>query len=176
MIILHFPESSNFVYLGISTPKPWHNPTFIACRPFSILTFIMFIIVLKQEINKSTILFNYFLLGFFALLSMWFKSSFMLSFLQTVALFLTYFWITKKIEFIRILKIGLTFFPTIIIIIILYKYVYANNSDNAIGFGFGDFWHHYSKNILISIILGILFPLYVIIIGAKKLTFDMKIA
>ena len=176
MIITVMPGVSEGVYLGNGTPNPWHNPTYLICRPFSMLVFLMFIIVLNQSIKNQISKINLFLLTLFALLSMWFKPSFLISFLPTMACILGLFLLKKKIQLKNAVLIGCSFLPAVIIIIFIYKFVFHGKSDNSISFGIGEFWHLYSKNLLISLALGMSFPIYVFILKIKNLNLDFQIA
>jgi hypothetical protein len=176
MIIVALPGAKSFVYLGVGTPNPWHNPTFLICRPFSLLVFLLFIMVFNQAFNKRINYLQYIALGVFAILSMWFKPSFMMSFLPTIALIVLYNWYKAKIDFGFIVKLIFTFLPAVVIIVIVYKFVYQSQTSNAISFAPGAYWYLYSKSVLFSLLLGMLFPIYVFILKIKNLSLEFKIA
>jgi len=176
MIITTMPGAGKFVYLGVGTPNPWHNPTFLICRPFSILVFLFFVAVFQQAQNKKVNYINYFALGIAAIFSMWFKPSFMMSFLPTIAILVLYYWFKAKLDIAFVFRMMLTLIPSVVIIIIVYKYVYQSQSSNSIGLAFGNYWYMYSNSVVISILLGMLFPLYVFVLKIKNLSIDFQIA
>lgn len=75
MIIIN--PFARHVYVGIGTPNPWHNPTFLLCRVFSLLLFFE---VLDVVDTKSPPLRSYVRVSAFSVLSMWSKPAFCLSF------------------------------------------------------------------------------------------------
>ena len=41
----------NFIYLGVFTPNPFHNATYLAARPFALLSFFFFVFLLPRYEN-----------------------------------------------------------------------------------------------------------------------------
>lgn len=176
MIITTLPGTGKFVYLGVGTPNPWHNPTYLICRPFSILVFLLFLEVFRQAQENKTNYLHYIGLALFAIISMWFKPSFMMSFLPATALIVLYYWFKHKIGAPVVLRLLFTFLPSVIIIVLVYKFVYQGQSKSSISFVTGDFWYLYTKSVLLSILLGMLFPVYVFVLKIKDLSFEFKVA
>jgi hypothetical protein len=169
MIIIN-PFSHPY-YLGTGTPNPWHNPTSIFCKPFSILVFIYLLKSLDHYIDKTGYTKELLLLSFFSVLSMWAKPSFMISFLPSVAIIFIYKFVKKEISIKFLVLVAISLLPSLIPLLIMNTTVFNSaNSTNTIIIAMGKVWGNHSKNIPLSIVLAAAFPLYVFILNVKKLS------
>jgi hypothetical protein len=169
MIIIN-PFSHPY-YLGTGTPNPWHNPTYIFCKPFSILVFLFLLKSFDNYNLKTDYLKELFFLSFFSVLSMWAKPSFLMSFLPTVAFIFIYKFIKKDVSFKFLFLVALSMLPSLIPFFIMNNTIYhSSNSTNTIIVAFGKVWGNHSKLIPLSIVLAMAFPLYVFILKVKKLS------
>lgn len=176
MIIVTPLGGNNFVYLGTGTPNPWHNPTYLISRPFAILTFIFSIILLKQAIDNKIEWLKVMLLSLSAMFCMWFKPSFLISFLPALAITLLWLWYKGQVKFKQLIIFGLIVIPALLVMMYINHLVYENASASQIKFAIGDFWKQHNKPVIVSILLGTLFPLYVLIISRKELKLDFVLA
>lgn len=172
MIII--PGVGKYNYLGVGSPNPWHNPTYIFSKPFCIFVFLFSIRLIKKDnLNYKSHL--YFVMAI--LLGVWAKPSFFISFLPTIALVFTYLYLKKKISFNYYVKVGFLFSLSLIPIFIINQFVYhAEKSSDSIIFVIGDVWSHYTSSIILSIILSCAFPLYIVVRRNIKMSLEMKVA
>jgi hypothetical protein len=169
MIIIN--PFSNTYYLGTGTPNPWHNPTYIFCKPFSILVFIFLFKAFDNFKDNKEYLKELTLLSVFSILSMWAKPSFLMSFLPTVAITLIYKHIKKEVSFKFLLLVALSLLPSLIPFFIMNNTIFnSSNSTNSVILAVGKVWSNHSKNIPISIVLALAFPIFVFILKLKKLS------
>jgi hypothetical protein len=169
MIIIN-PFSHPY-YLGTGTPNPWHNPTYIFCKPFSILVFLFLVKAFDNFNLKTDYLKELIFLSFFSVLSMWAKPSFLMSFLPTIAIVLIYKFLKNDVSFKFLFLVALSLLPSLIPFFIMNNTIYnASNPTNTIIVALGKVWGNHSKFIPLSIVLAMAFPLYVFILKVKKLS------
>jgi hypothetical protein len=169
MIILN--PNSPHLYLGTGTPNPWHNPTYIFCKPFSILVFIYLLKSIELSQEKKDCTKELIFLTLFSVLSMWAKPSFLISFLPSVVLLFIYKLLKKEISFKFLILVGISFLPSLVPLFIMNSTIFNSaNSTNTIIIAAGQVWSNHSKNIPLSIVLAAAFPLYVFILNIKHLS------
>lgn len=173
MVIMDQEEP--LLYLGNWTPNPWHNPTYIFSRVFAILLFVYSLrIIEKQQFSFS----NLIKISFLGILTMWAKPSFLLSFIPAIGL-LTFIQFTlKKIALRDLVKLFIAFVPSLLVLFFINKSVYTSElqNSNQVVVNAGIVWGEFSKDIFRSFLLGMMFPLYVVIIRLRQLTSIMLIA
>ena len=163
MIITNLPGF--YPYLSQWTPNPWHNPTYIICRPFAILSFI-YMVRFKEAFDARRPYAKYYLpLGVWTFLSVAFKPSFFLVFIVACALYMLVDLIVKKFKPLKAyLLLALSLVPGAAIILIQNQLLYhtAENANQMnLVFSFGEVWKLYTPSIPVSILLGLAFPIYV---------------
>ena len=87
------PLGKNYLYryLGVFTPNPYHNATYLAARPFSVLTFFLFADILSfYEKEMKWFHPKYLFMGLSLLLSTLAKPSFTLVFTAAAGLIMLY--------------------------------------------------------------------------------------
>jgi hypothetical protein len=160
MLIFDFRISSNH-YLGVFTPNPYHNPTFIFAKPFAIVLFILIGKVLEKKINNINAI-TYIAIAIFSILSMWSKPSFLISFLPTVLLFSSILYLRKEVSLNKVLIFIILVITCLVPLFIINQKVYGNSSsDSQITISFASAWSYHSKNIPKSIIMASCFPLFI---------------
>lgn len=170
---------------GVCTPNPWHNHTYIAARPFMILAFVFGAITLasyekdfaKGSKLSSKQLINYGLFSLFLLLTTMTKPSYTLVHLGTFGIIMVYRFFKNRCKtFRQTLFLGFCYIPTLADM--LYQYsstftgVASTGEEQGIGFGLFRVWSYSCKNIPLAIILGLAFPLVVLIFHWKDLKTD----
>lgn len=169
MIIIN-PLSPPF-YLGTGTPNPWHSPTFIFCKPFSIVVFIFLLKSFDYFIDKKGYTKILLILSIFSVLSAWAKPVFIMSFLPSVAIIFIYKFLKNEITFKYLALVAISLLPAIVPLIFINNMVFhAANSNESIIVAIGQVWGTHSKNIPLSIVLASAFPLYVFILNLKQLS------
>ncbi len=178
IIAMLIPDTSvRHIYLGIGTPNPWHNPTYLFSRPFCLLVFYYTLTCLsKNHVNRKT----YYLLGVFSILGMAAKPSFFLSFLPAVSLFVGIKFLFRKMDWKKVWKLGLALSFSIIPLLLIYFMAFDNNhvgSENQVIIAPGLLWNKWTHNqIPISIIKAIAFPLFVTLVNIRKIKLGMQLA
>ncbi|MCI9680072.1 MAG: hypothetical protein HFI26_01670 [Lachnospiraceae bacterium] len=169
---LYMPWFNQEIYLGQSSPTIWHNPTNLAVKPVALLCFLCFL-ELYREWNKVQIglLVKTSLL---LLLSCFIKPSFIQGFLPAAALFLLLeLFPNRGRTFGFSLNAALMFVPSGIYFIVQYLLMFGVEENRKIGIRPFEVMKLDSPNPLISILIGIAFPLFVLVaLGAKKVFSD----
>lgn len=167
MIVIDFEYNAR-IYLGNGSPNPWHNPTYLFLRPFALL--LLFYVLEKYVLFSSKVTpFENISFALIGALTMWAKPSFLMSFWPVISLFVSYKVITRKIHYYYLLNLFLLIIPSIIVLYLINLKVFENaESSNKVAISYLEVWSYYSNNIFLSILLLILFPIYVLIISIKK--------
>lgn len=164
----------NFNYLGVFSPNPFHNATYMAARPFAILAFLWYVKLLpvyEKGIKRKTRL-DYILFSVFLLLATMTKPSFTLVMVSTAGLVMLYRLFRSGFRnFLPAVQLGLTFIPTFLNLLYQYKGVFVpeDGAEGGVGFSFGDVWFHVCDNIPLAVCLLVAFPLLVLVLNFKDL-------
>ncbi len=173
MLFLDLSNASiDYRYRGVFSPNPFHNATYLATRPFSIVCFFMMAELLEtyeEKVAKK----KYIIFSLFCLLTTMAKPSFALGFVVTVALILIYRMIKKRFCNLKMtLCLALCAVPALFALLYQYKGVFtgtnAGGEDTGIGFGWLTAWSTMEQPILLSIVLGLAFPMVVLIFQWKE--------
>ncbi len=173
-------------YLGVFTPNPFHNATYMAARPFAILAFLWYVKLLdcyEQVGNGSAegkavrhlpdgIWQDYLLFSVFLLLTTMTKPSFTIVLVGAAGLIMVYRMFRSKFtNFKATILLGLTFIPTFIDLLYQFKGVFVPDEgvEGGIGFCFGDIWSLYCGSIPFAIGLAVGFPILVLILNHKEI-------
>ena len=161
-------------YLGVFTANPFHNATYMAARPFAILSFFQFAKLLDQY-EEGAPAKDYIWFSLFLLLVTMTKPSFTIVLVGAAGLIMVYRMIRSKFKnFLPTILLGLCFIPTFLDLLYQYKGVFVpeEGAEGGIGFGFGTVWAHYCHNIPLAICLAVGFPLLVLVLHIKELKSD----
>ena len=167
--MLVVPTSSLFgsqwhAYLGAFTPNPWHNPTYIAARPFAIVSVFLFakLITLRDADFKPWALAAFSLstaLGTFA------KPSLAPVLLPVAGVMTAARLFTKERR--RALLLGLSFLPTFALLAWQYSLVYSAGAQSVKDWGGGlsldpgGVWASFTPCVPLAILLGGAFGIFV---------------
>lgn len=165
-----------FKYLGVFTPNPFHNATYMAARPFAILAFLWFVKLLpvyEEGVKKGehANLWDYIWFSITLLLATMTKPSFTLAMVSTAGLVMLFRMIRSKFaNFIPTIQLGVCFAPTFIDLLYQYKgvFVATEPSEGGVGFGFGDVWSLYCNCIPLAVCLAVGFPILVLVLNCKR--------
>lgn len=171
-----------FNYLGVFSPNPFHNATYMAARPFAILAFLWYVRLLpvyekglktgRGESEDSAGLSDYILFSVFLLLTTMTKPSFTLVMVSTAGLVMLYRLFRSGFRvFLPTVQLGLAFVPTFLDLLYQYKGVFVpkDGAEGGIGFCFGDVWLNVCDNIPLAVCLLVAFPLLVLVLNFKEL-------
>jgi len=161
---IYLPFFSKNIYLGQGTPNIWHNPTFIAQKPLAILIFFMAIVFLQFN-NNSLLNKKSLFLAFLLFASVWIKPNFAITLIFSLFL---YIFLSRKSRF-KIERYGQTLIiviPSIISLALQYYFTYkplASKYHPSLIIDYLAVWKHHSPNPYISLLLGIAFPVALLI-------------
>ena len=159
-------------YMGVFSPNPYHNATYLAARPFAIVTFFLFVKILKYYEGQTNWK-EFMLFGISLLVTTMTKPSFTLVFMSAAFVIMVWRLIRAKgSNIVNSIKLGLFFLPTVIDLLYQYSGMFTSEqmseTDNSIRIGIGKVWSLYSGNIPVAIVLGIGFPIAVGVFYWKK--------
>lgn len=170
-----------FRYVGVFTPNPFQNATYIAARPFAILAFFWYVKLLplyEQGVRGSGeregggALSDYVLFSVFLLAATMTKPSFTVILVGTAGLVMLFRLIRSGFRnFVPTIQLGLCFLPTFLDLLYQYRGVFVPEGDaeGGIGFCFGEVWGYYCDNIPLGIGLAVGFPLLVLLLNYREL-------
>ena len=167
-----------YKYLGVFTPNPFHNATYMAARPFAILAFFKYGDLLPvyeqanawQEHKKDYLLFSLYLL-----LATMAKPSFTIVLTGAAGILMLWRMFRSRFRnFIPTILLGVCFLPTFIDLLYQFRGVFVpqEGQEGGIGFTFGHVWRQYCDNIPLAIGLAVGFPLLVLVLNYKELRRD----
>lgn len=163
-------------YLGVFSPNPIHNQTYLATRPFAIAAFFIFARILTYY-EKKTNWKDYLLFSAFLLLTTMTKPSFTLVFVSAagVILLARLIWSGLK-TFQKTCLLAVCFVPTLIALLYQFGGVFGKHShagaEGGIGFGVGAAWSVYTHNIVLAVMLALAFPGFTMLLNLKRLKTD----
>jgi len=167
-----FP-GTRFYYMGVFSPNPFHNATYVAARPFSIVCVFLFAALLKEyeeHINYKKAL------GFSAvlLLATMTKPSFTIIFCGAAGLIMLWrLFRSKFANFRNTVILGCMFLPTFADLLYQFGGVFmgqdSKGQEAGIGFGLFRVWREYCSNYVVAIVLMIFFPLVVLLFQYRKI-------
>lgn len=175
--MLYLPERPRILgitnsYLGVFTPNPYHNITYMAARPFAILTFFLYVRILDYYEERTDIK-EFVLFGVSLLLATMTKPSYTLILVSTAGLVMLYrLFRSGWKNFRRSFYLGLAFVPTFLDLLYQFGGVFGKNSkagaSGGIGIGIGSVWKLYTNNIPLAVVLVLAFPLLVLLFHRKE--------
>lgn len=167
-----FP-GTRFYYMGVFSPNPFHNATYLAARPFSIVAVFVFVDLLDAyekafDVRKS-IWFSMVLL-----LATMTKPSFTIVFCGAAGLIMLYRMFQSRFANLKnTILLGCMFLPTFIDLLYQFSGVFVGTDskgmETGIGFGFFKVWREYCSNYAAAIVLMICFPIVVLVFEHHRL-------
>ena len=122
-------------YLGVFTANPFHNATYMAARPFAILSFFQFARLLDQY-EEGAPAKDYIWFSLFLLLVTMTKPSFTIVLVGAAGLIMVYRMIRSKFKnFLPTILLGLCFIPTFLDLLYQYKGVFVPEEGAEGGMG-----------------------------------------
>jgi hypothetical protein len=166
------------LYLGVFTGNPWHNPTFIFARLFSILTFVSFLQLTDPGARGGAAPGRWWWwFAGSAVLSMWGKPSFMITLGPTFGLVVLGAWLRGKLAATQVWRLAACLLPAVVALLIIRHNIYANAGvANAVVFLPGQVWGQYTPSYMMSVALAAAFPLYVVAVKGRGLSYAMGVA
>lgn len=169
-------------YLGVFSPNPFHNATYMAARPFAILAFYWYAKLLGnyeqgyggkwKHSEKGVDMRDYVLFSVFLLAATMTKPSFTIVLVGAAGLIMVYRMLRSRFRnFLPTIQLGLCFLPTFVDLLYQFKGVFvpSEGEEGGIGFTFGEIWGLYSLNIPLGVCYAIGFPILVLLLNYKEL-------
>ena len=161
--------------MGIYTPNPFWNATYLATRPFAIICFFETVKVLS-EYQRDFQWKNCTLFAVSLLLTTMTKPSFTMVVVPLIGLILLVQLIVSRGESFRnAFRLCVTMIPTGIALLYQFSGIFtgtnAMGEETGIAIGFAKVWSNYSKSIPLSIVMGMALPIGVLCLN---LLFDLK--
>ena len=167
-----------FRNIGVFSPNPFHNATYMAARPFAILAFLWYGkllpvyengLIRRENVRERGT--DYILFSLFLLIATMTKPSFTLVMVSTAGLLMLYRLLRAKFRsFVPTVQLGICFIPTFIALLYQYRGVFVpgDGAEGGIGFCFGEVWAQYCDNIPLAVCLAIGFPLLVLVLNFRQ--------
>lgn len=161
---------------GILTANPYWNATYLAVRPFTVLSFFLSVKVLS-EYEEHFSLKDGIALGISVFLATFTKPSFTFVLAPVLAVtVLARLFAKRLVHWRNTAALCCCFLPTVFLLVYQFWGVFmgtnSKGEETGIGLEIGKAWHVYSGNIPLSIIMALLFPLVVLALNWKELKRD----
>lgn len=168
----------DYIYrcMGILTPNPYWNATYLAVRPLTIATFFLGIDLLAEYETvlswKKVTAF-----GVLVFLCTFTKPSFTFILVPTGAVILLYRLLKNKGKtWKNTLLFCLSLLPTGVLLLYQFSNVFTGTNSHAeetgIGFELFKAWHVYSNNIPLSLVMALAFPIAVLVLNMRQMKND----
>lgn len=159
---------TGYYYLGVFTPNPWHNPTYIFGRFFAVVALLAFWSLLQAKAVhwRSP---AWWVASVAGALATWAKPSFLLPLLPATILLLAWEHLRQRMAAGRAAWVAAAWLPAMIGLWFLRRRIYDSpTAANEVVFSFGQVWSLYASNIPLTIVLGNAFPLYVAAVSWRR--------
>lgn len=167
-----------YKYLGVFTPNPFHNATYMAARPFAILAFFKYgelLPVYEQPNAGREHKRDYILFALYLLLATMTKPSFTIVLVGAAGILMLWRMFRSRFRnFVPTVWLGVCFIPTFMDLLYQFRGVFVpqEGQEGGIGFTFGHVWAQYCGNLPLAIGLAIGFPILVLLLNYKELHKD----
>lgn len=167
-----------YKYLGVFTPNPFHNATYMAARPFAILAFFKYGELLPVYEQKNAVREHkrdYILFAIYLLLATMTKPSFTIVLVGAAGILMLWRMFRGRFRnFVPTVWLGVCFIPTFMDLLYQFRGVFVpqEGQEGGIGFTFGHVWAQYCDNLPLAIGLAIGFPILVLLLNYKELRRD----
>ena len=167
-----------YKYLGVFTPNPFHNATYMAARPFAILAFFKYGELLPGYEQKNAVREHkrdYILFAIYLLLATMTKPSFTIVLVGAAGILMLWRMFCSRFRnFGPTVWLGVCFIPTFIDLLYQFRGVFVpqEGQEGGIGFTLGHVWLQYCSNLPLAIGLAVGFPILVLLLNYKELRRD----
>ena len=167
-----------YKYLGVFTPNPFHNATYMAARPFAILAFFKYgelLPVYEQKNAYKEYGRDYILFSVYLLLATMTKPSFTIVLVGAAGILMLWrMFLSRFRNFVPTVWLGVCFIPTFIDLLYQFRGVFVpqEGQEGGIGFTLGHVWLQYCSNLPLAIGLAVGFPILVLLLNYKELRRD----
>lgn len=162
---IYLPWYNDSIYMGQGSPTVWHNPTYVAVKPFALMSCaVLFCMIRDRRAAFGPCL----AFGFITLLCLLLKPSFFQ--VQAPAVFLYLLvdgCVNRDRRFVR--NVALSFVPAVLYMSVPLWIMLFSSSGGGEGVGlcFFQVYGAFNSNVLVSIVLLLAFPLFATIVLRK---------
>lgn len=176
MIVL-LPLIGSF-YVGVFTGNPWHNPTYLYARWFTIIAFIWFLRTSDPEKGRDNASWLNLLVFTTAMgLSIWAKPSFMLTLGPAFGVALLIWAIRGQLAWGIVFRVTMALLVALAVLLIIRHRIYADPQvTNAVVLRPGLVWGQYTPSYVQSLLLAASFPAFVTLLRWRKLSPALLVA
>ena len=165
---IHAPCFNASPYVGMFGFNLWHNLTYIAMKPFAIISIILFFSLISSYKTKPILITEFICFSGFLFIASLFKLSFAFGFMPCLLVMMIIDFIKSKGKnILNYILFGATMLPTGLLMIWQKTQLFDQTSE--IEFDFLKIWLLYTDTPLISIGLSLAFPLIILIFNYKDL-------
>lgn len=159
---IYIPAYNSQPYYGQGSPTIWHNPTYIAVKPFALISCYLMYLMIERKAADAKICIAY---AIFTLVCLVMKPSFFQVQAPTVFLFLLVELAWNR-DWRFVIRIGLTFIPAFIYMALQFWVMFYSPTGGGSGVIFAPLlvYSAVSPKISISLLLLLAFPLYATIV------------
>ncbi|SFT33608.1 hypothetical protein SAMN02910301_0436 [Lachnospiraceae bacterium XBD2001] len=163
---LYIPSYNKELYLGQGAPNTWHNPTNLMVKPFAVLAFVLFLLIIREVNAKKS---NIFMIMFFSIIlciSCFAKASLVQFFLPGVGVYLGLEMLKNRNNCLAIksyLAIGCSMIPAFLFILFQAYEIFDKTSSNHIMIAPFKVVKYYAPSCFVSLLLAIGLPLLITI-------------
>lgn len=184
----YFKQINPSYYLGQGAANVWHNPTIVTVASLSVLCFFLYIYMIdnidrlrsssylifkKYKISKEHA--GLLIFSILLTLSAFFKPSFFQMFVPGLFMYCCFDLVLHKFKnFMFYVKTGIAVVPVVLIALLQMQLSFSTNGD-GIGFEFLHVWNLFSPQPILSLLISIVFPLFVFILFIKNTYKDSKL-
>ena len=167
---IYFPLINKYPYKGIWSPNPWHNPTFLAAKPFVLLIFWWYILEITKDRGFEK-RFSLIRISILLMICALIKPNFVLAFIPSSFIFCFFLPDKKIFMFSKTVQLLL---PVLAVIVFqfLFTYYYDVSGSSSIRFCFFDTWQFYARSVPLAVIQATAFPLVILIVLLPRLSED----
>ena len=169
---------TKFHYVGVFSPNPFQNATYMAARPFAVISFTYFLKLLNEyENDYKGKVWDYVIFSIAFLISTMTKPSFTLVLGASALVVIIFRFVKSGFKTVKqSLLLGVLFLPTILDLLYQFRGVFmpSEGEVGGVGFCFGKVWLLYTNNIVTSIVFAIAFPLLVLVLNIRRIKTDYK--
>ena len=170
---LYYPRFNIHYYEGQWSPNPWHNPTNITVRFFTVLALTLIGIIIENAVK----IYHYILLAVVLLLSALAKPAFLQGIIPGLGLYMIISMFIKKDKnlLVKYIKIIVAFIPSVMYMVYQFFMTVTTNKSNSqnqsdvmgVGFAWGREMHEWTTNMGMSFLLAFAFPVIVFVFNYK---------
>ncbi len=167
---LFLPFFNNHRFLGLPSFALYHNSTYIAIRPFALLSILVFIKLREKYVLERINLKEWFIFALLMIITTWFEPNFLFGFVPCMLIIMIIDFAKghcKKV--LNYVIFSSTVFPIVFLMLWRQIQLFNENAETVLGFSVFKVWFFYAKNPIIALLQSIAFPMIILLFNYKHL-------